>query len=153
MSNNGWKEDLDLSPQERKEYAEQDRRQNLHRFRDKQTGYVRPEPDRSGIPLGDNSVPSYADLLAQRMGRNSAARGEDRILIGTVPNGLFDPPDRPLTPAEKADPMTFFGVTYEMRAERLKALEEQKPTHADKFKERAKARTGEMKRDEQERDR
>lgn len=80
MSNNGWKEDLDLSPQERKEYAEYDRRQNLHRFRDKQTGYVRPEPDRSGIPLGDNAVPSYADLLKQRAASRKEAAAPMHLL-------------------------------------------------------------------------
>ncbi len=74
MSNNGWKEDPDLTPEEHKKEAEYDRRQNLHRFRDKQTGYVKPESDGRGVALGDNAVPTYADILKQRaQGRAEAA--------------------------------------------------------------------------------
>lgn len=77
MSNNGWKEaKWDLTPQQFKEYAELEKRQNLERFRDEQIG-------------------------------------AGQLVVGTAPKELFD----------------------------------------EKFKERAKTRTGELKRDEQERDR
>lgn len=59
---------------------------------------------------------------------------KDRILFGTMPSLVTDPPNRPLTPEEKADPLTFFGVTAEMRAERAKAAGHEKPPLSDEQK-------------------
>lgn len=53
--------------------------------------------------------------------RGGSERGKDDdslIELQTV-KGLFDPLDRPLTDEEKNSPMTFFGVPYQVRKERI----------------------------------
>jgi hypothetical protein len=70
---------------------------------------------------------------------------DEGIRFGTIPKWAVEPPARPLTPEEKAHPLTFFGVTAEMREERAKAAGIRPPSQsrAEHWAERAKARAAE----------